>query len=476
MKLRAVISNYFLGNVLTGMLAMVAIPFYTHLLPPQQYGQYSLFLVTVNLATTFLYGWMSQISIRFYHEYARDFSLGTYYSNIVFIWQRLTLAILSLVSILTVMVLLILGPTQVKFLILGAILLVEQSLLTIGFQMLRIRERSRSFALARIMQPFLVFGLVFVLAYILQLALTGFLLALVSANLIVVIYMYMIQGIPLTAVRPDSQTLKKFFYFGLPLALVSIMNWVVALSDRYLIAVFHGSGAVGVYSVACSLPTRTIAVLYATLILAAYPRILSAWNSRGRDVTEDLVTKFVSIFLIIITPASLGFVLISDNLLHLLTPTTYHQGLGYIPWMVVSSFLLGFSMYINKSWELHKRTYQLLRISASAALLNFVLNLVVIPRFGAYGAAVTTTVAYLFYCAILWHQGNSLLRLRIDLTVLFRVLGASAVMAVAVIVLKQRTGASVGGTLFLVLVGTCTYLSIAYLLKLHKVLDYSMLD
>jgi O-antigen/teichoic acid export membrane protein len=45
--------------------------------------------------------------------------------------------------------------------------------------------------------------------------------------------------------------------------------------------------------------------------------------------------------------------------------------------------------------SLEKRTHLFALIAWSAAIVNFILNLFLIPRFGAVGAAIATTVTYL---------------------------------------------------------------------------------
>jgi len=116
-------------------------------------------------------------------------------------------------------------------------------------------------------------------------------------------------------------------------------------------------------------------------------------------------------------------------------------------------------------------TPKLLLISVCTALLNVVLNLVIIPKYGSAGAAITTTASYLFYCFLSWFLGRNLLRLRIDTSLFLRVLFNSAIMGIVLIFLKARFDNSIVGTLSLILIGSLIYGGIGVALKLHKVLE-----
>ena len=78
----------------------------------------------------------------------------------------------------------------------------------------------------------------------------------------------------------------------------------------------------------------------------------------------------------------------------------FREGHGIIPWVVAGAALWGFSMYGHKPLELLEKTRVMLALAAICAAANLGLNLLLVPRWGYYAAAVTTFASYLLYPAL----------------------------------------------------------------------------
>ena len=86
----------------------------------------------------------------------------------------------------------------------------------------------------------------------------------------------------------------------------------------------------------------------------------------------------------------------------------YWTGLGVVPILLLNYVLLGVYMNLSVWYKLSDQTRYGLYISGIGAVATVVLNLILIPRFSYWGAAVSTTIVYVIMVSLsyFWGQRN----------------------------------------------------------------------
>jgi len=79
----------------------------------------------------------------------------------------------------------------------------------------------------------------------------------------------------------------------------------------------------------------------------------------------------------------------------LLTPPAYHSAAGIVPLIVLSYIFFEVYYLFSFGFDLTRKTGYAPFIIGTGALVNLILNLILIPRFGMWGAAVATVVSYM---------------------------------------------------------------------------------
>jgi O-antigen/teichoic acid export membrane protein len=143
-----------------------------------------------------------------------------------------------------------------------------------------------------------------------------------------------------------------------------------------------------------------------------------------------VATEYLFLF---VTPVFLGGLLVGDELLHLFYPDATAR--GAMPSMYVLWFGLSFTRMsgITSAYLLalgKERT--LVRVRLTYGLANFVLDLALIPLFGALGAAIATSVAVSAGVAYEWWLVHRLVEPEYPRRFFVRVAVAGAVMALGV--------------------------------------------
>jgi O-antigen/teichoic acid export membrane protein len=175
----------------------------------------------------------------------------------------------------------------------------------------------------------------------------------------------------------------------------SLSNWIVNSSDRFLIALFLGTAAVGYYSPGYAFGTA-IAMISAPLAIML-PAVLSQHYDRNNvEEVRTILTYSLKYYAGLALPSVIALSVLSKPLLLVLT-TQQIAANGYLvtPFAAGGTALFGAYTVFAMTIGLKKKTAVLGTIWILSAALNFGLNLVLIPYLGLIGAALTTFLAFL---------------------------------------------------------------------------------
>ncbi len=189
----------------------------------------------------------------------------------------------------------------------------------------------------------------------------------------------------------DRRLFRAMNRFGLPLVPSQLALWALAFSDRFFIAKFKGQAAVGYYSVGVRIASASL------LLLAAF-RL--AWPAFAYSIEDENEAKrtygyvltyllFVSCWLAVI----LG--LLAPWLVRLLTGRPeFYAGARVVPVLAFSVAALGGYTVVAIGLGRARKTQFNWVVTGAAAVIDVALNLVLVPRFGIIGAAISGAAAY----------------------------------------------------------------------------------
>lgn len=182
---------------------------------------------------------------------------------------------------------------------------------------------------------------------------------------------------------------KELFLYSWPLMITGVAGFITGWVDTLMLGWFKNAEVVGFYNAAR--PTAQLLGAAPHAFGTIFFPVLSELHGRGKEKEMEevfhTVTKWV---LIIALPIAILLILLSPQILKLLFGSTYvvaSTALG----ILVTGFL--FSNYFMTSRRLLETvgfTKLLLYISSITALLNLVLNYLMIPLLGMEGAAIAT--------------------------------------------------------------------------------------
>lgn len=191
--------------------------------------------------------------------------------------------------------------------------------------------------------------------------------------------------------RLDLSVAKALFAFGFPLVFSSIAHWFYTSMDRWMLAEMSDAEQLGLFSVAAK---------YATVISFLIAAFAQAWIPFAIKLSRDdpehpaFYARIFSLWFFLLAFVGLAIALYSREALALLTPPDYWPAATLLPVLAAGIVLFGTNQITGLGITLAKRTILLTWGTWIAAGVNLVANLILIPRFGAMGAALATLFSY----------------------------------------------------------------------------------
>jgi O-antigen/teichoic acid export membrane protein len=263
---------------------------------------------------------------------------------------------------------------------------------------------------------------------------------------------------------PKFTHIREYLAFGLPTIPGNLSSWIVNSSDRYVIGIFLGTAFVGYYSPGYALGSM-IGMFMAPLGFML-PAVLSKYyDENNMNEVKTVLRYSLKYFLLLAIPATFGLSLLSKPILTILsTPEIASQGYLITPFVALSTLLFGVRAVIAQIIILEKKTKITGTIWIIAAILNFGLNLILIPYIGILGAAITTLLAFAVALILISFYSFKYFKFDIDFRFILKSIFASIVMSLVII-----TWNPLGALNVLIVIGICAVVYAAILLLLKGV-------
>jgi O-antigen/teichoic acid export membrane protein len=220
-----------------------------------------------------------------------------------------------------------------------------------------------------------------------------------------------------------------YWKYGLAISLPSIAwslsDLVLMQSDRVMISAIVGTAETGIYSNAYNIG----AILW--MLSTATGGAWTPWFYRKMD--EKLladVRTCAKQYTVLFSFGACGLLLISPEILRLLTPAEYWGGEAYLAPIIFASFVMFLYAFPASALFYFKKTGVIARNSIIASVLNVALNAAFIPVLGAAAAAYSTALCYCALFFLHWFAYRKVSDDMFDARQMARCAGVVAGMAV----------------------------------------------
>jgi len=408
---------YGLGTIIPRILNYIILTsYYTRVLSVSQFG-----------IITELYGYMAFLLILLtygtetgYFKFSQGDTKNIIYSSILGSLLYSSAAFIALILIFSKSISAALSyQGNEKYIILMAVIVAVDAFSAIPFARLRKEEKSRKFALLKILN--VIFTVVAVMTFyeilpwlqdkfgiLGNVKFRGEVLYVFISNLIAsaLILLLLMPDIIKQPVKINGKELKKVLAYSFPLLIAGLAGTVNEALDKVLMKhVLSEEGnalyILGIYGA----NYRIAQLVYIFIQMFRFAVEPFYFNYQGQKDEKLVYANIMRLFIgvIIIMCMLIMFYL---KYVSLLIPEKYHEGLSIIP-ILLSAFLF-YGIFFNQSvwYKLTKHTGYAILLTAIGAIITIIANLFFVKRFSYYAAAFGHLFAYMVMTILSFFLGR----------------------------------------------------------------------
>ena len=376
---------FFIGNLATKFISFFLVPLYTNVLNTAEYG-------TVDLVTT-ISTVLAPIIILNIGEGVMRFALDKDADHDKIMSIGLTVFAFSLIAGLAIVPISSVFKTisEYSWYIYFYTVTLAGSQLFLCY--LRGKEKLFFYTLGNIVHTLGValFNILFLLVF--HWGIKGYFLAYILANAVTILFAASAGKVyqVLSHYNYDSHLAKLMYRYSVVFIPYNFMWWITHSSDRIMVTAMIGASANGIYAISYKIPT--LIQSFTTVFNQAW-----GYSAIRENDSSDRDEYFNTVFQGFVGGSSIfgiGLLAIMKPFLKIYVEESYYEAWKYTPYLIVGYVFLTAATFLSTAYNVNKDSKGFLFSSTCGAIINIVLNYLLIPVMGVSGAAAATCVSYI---------------------------------------------------------------------------------
>lgn len=473
-------SFFSLAQVTSAVVGFGLLALYTRYLPPAEFGKISLIWMFVLVASMLIDGRLNtSFSIRFY-KVSKDENTKNIYSIFVYniiMWGIVFLLFLLFPSLFQKI--LGFGISRID-LIVSFLLIIFMILGNFYTNILIVAQKPKHFFLVK-----LIFNAVLIIATVIYLVVlksgyVAYLKSYLTAYFIIALIgtRFFISNYRLHKKALSLSKLKELLKIGIPLVPAGLLLMFLTWADRYILNLYAGLAIVGIYTVGYRFAEVINSFIINPFGQALSPLIFKQFV-QSRDKYKDTLSTVLKYYWLVMFGIMTGYFVVLREVFQFLIDPEYLEGYNIVGIVLLGIILWGATNLISATVIVAEKTGNMFLFTSISVGINVGLNFLMIPKYGMYGAAVATLIAYAVQFAMIFLYTQKLVFVNYDYAFLLKSIVLSLCffcLILSLSYLKVNTGISLGlkAILFLLFV----YISYKFLgLKkpIKEILSYGII-
>lgn len=413
--------TFAIGSFSSKILVILLIPIYTNALSQSELGVTDLLTQIANWAIPIASMTIAEAVIRFGLDKAYDKKAVFTIGNVVCLAGLGVFGVLMFIVTLTGLAKNYLG----NYGLLLYLYIFMSSMKTLYSTYVRAMERVKLFAVNGIITTFftLMFNVLFFTVFPKDHAFFGiggifaspvakYLLAIILSDFISVVFLTFAARLWEHFDRRswNGDLVHTMLQYSVPLIPAQLLWLITNSSDTFMTTYIMGEDANGVLSAAYKIP-NIVATVYLMFGQAWNMSAITENDSKDRDNFYEKVFDFNQSLIYILAG---GCLLIIQPLTNVWIGKEFHDCIRYSPILIYSTVFSCFTTFMGSIYIATKRSKRSLATSLISGVVNVGLNLILIPRIGLYGPALSTVAAYFTVFVARTFDSRALIPFRID--------------------------------------------------------------
>jgi len=388
---------YGTGNVLTRLVTFLLLPLLTNILSVEDYGIVALVYVFLGFMNIVYHYGLDSAFLRFAGETDDPIELRKRFST-AFWLSIVTSAVLSLLiaSLSRSLAQLIAGSLESeKLFVYCAGILFLDTIAIVPLAFLRLRNRAVQFTTIRMLNVLTTLGLSIYLVAVMKMGINGVFLSVLAASMVTAAgsFLTALPEIRLSFSTIDAKNLVKF---GLPFIPAGLASIAMEMIDRIILQHLKDTATVGIYSAGYKLG------IFMLLITTAFNYAWQPFFLKQGDKPESkpLFSRIFTLYAALSLFVWLAITLFIPEIIRInisgysLIGPDYYYAETIVPFILIAYVLQGAYFNFLPGIYFAKKTGYIALVTAAGAVVNVILNFILIPPYGITGAALATIAGH----------------------------------------------------------------------------------
>ena len=398
-----------LGQIGTKFISFFLLPLYTAVLSTEEYGTVDLLNTYVSLLIPIIFLQMDQAIFRFLIDHRKDNEEKTKLISTVFFTVALH-AILYLI-VFGIVGNFIHNPYK-YFLATNVVTSMFSSML---LQTSRGLGDNVAYSLGSLVSGAgtIVLNIIFIVVF--RWGAYGMLFATMLANILCMIFVFFKLKVYkyLSLMAWNRSILNSIWKYSIPLVPNALSWWIINASDRTIVSQFLGVAANGVYS--ASNKFSAIVITFFSIFNMTWTESASMYikdndsSEYFSNIINVTIKLFTSICLLVIAimPFSFSF---------FITGSSFAEAYMQIPILLIATLFNIIVSLLGSIYVALKKSNEIAKTSIYSAIINIVINILLIRYIGLFAASISTLLAYLSMSIYRYIDVQKYVRIKIDFT------------------------------------------------------------
>ena len=384
------------GTIINLFLGLITTPIITRLIGPNDLGLASIFSLTLNILTLITIFGTDQAFARYYYDNfgAEKRSLLKKIGYIII--PIFFMIVIIMFSFRTYFSVLLFGQESFSFLIPIILFTVFANVLLVFSKLIiRMEQKGNLFSIQMVVGKIINFSISLLFIYFIVENYIALISAEILGILIISLSLLIINKKYWSSTKTPliSSSKKEIFSYSYPIALSTIVFWGLQAFDRFALKEFVSFQELGIYVGAF----RIVALLQVGAVAFSTYWVPLSYEKFNKDKNNYLFFEKAYNAVSTLFFVSAVLFILSKDLLILVLGVEYQDAKYLLPLLVFVPMMQIITNITFVGINFYKKTKLHLVVTSISLLVNILLNLYLIPMFGAKGAALATAFSYLIY-------------------------------------------------------------------------------
>ncbi|WP_409068934.1 oligosaccharide flippase family protein [Clostridium sp. FAM 1755] len=380
--------GFSIGPIISAIISLITVPITAYFVVPAEFGKASMYTMALSISSLFIYLGMDQSFTREFNaeEDKKSLFWNSLIAPLIF---SLILGVLFIIFYKPLSVLMI--DTVDRYIVVILALSLPFAVIDrFSLLLIRMEEKARLYSLFNVISK--VVNVVILVPYLLYIdkSFKGIINAgFVSLVFVCIAECFFTREYWFTKFKLNNALINKMFRFGLPLIPASVIVWFLNSMDKIAMRQWSSFEEIGLYSVAFKIVT-VVSIVQSAFCTFWTP---TAFRWYEENVEGEKFIKVSNMLMCFMNFMFVGIILFKDLIIKIFK-ASYAGSAPIVPFLLLLPIMYTVSESTCLGISFSRKTSYNIIVSLIAAVVNYILNYLLVPKYGALGASIATGIAY----------------------------------------------------------------------------------